>query len=88
MSNVTIRIDDNLKEQSQELLQKMGLTLNAGINMFLSQLCIDKGLPFQPHTDPFYSLENQKWILESIEQLKQGKVIVKTLDELREYENE
>ncbi|MCI9577169.1 MAG: type II toxin-antitoxin system RelB/DinJ family antitoxin [Clostridiales bacterium] len=88
MSNVTIRIDDALKAESQELLQKMGLTLNAGITMFLCQLCTDKAFPFVPHTDPFYSPVNQAHLLKSIQQIESGHVVSKTMEELEAMEHE
>ncbi len=74
MSNVTIRIDDDLKAESQALLQKMGLTLNAGITMFLCQLCTDKGMPFTPHTDPFYSEQNIRYLEQKMEDYQAGRL--------------
>lgn len=88
MSNVTIRIDDDLKAESQALLQKMGLTLNAGITMFLCQLCTDKGMPFTPHTDLFDSPTHQAHLQRAIQQIEDGRVVVKTMEELEAMEDE
>lgn len=38
--------------------------------------------------DPFYSENNKKAIEESIKQIKEGKVVVKTMEELERMENE
>ena len=38
--------------------------------------------------DPFYSESNMKAIKESIKQLEKGEVVVKTLEELKELEDE
>ena len=62
MSNVTFRIDDNLKNESQQILDQLGLTMNTAFNIFLHQLCIDKGFPFRPSIDPFYSTANQTYL--------------------------
>jgi DNA-damage-inducible protein J len=37
--------------------------------------------------DPFYSEANMKWIMQSIEQGKQGKYITKTIEELEAMAN-
>jgi DNA-damage-inducible protein J len=47
----------------------------------------EKRIPFEVSVDPFYSESNMKILKESIKQLEQGKVVVKTLDELKELEN-
>ena len=89
MSNVTIRIDDKLKAESQEILQKMGLPLNAGLNMFLCQLCADKAFPFVPRlADPFDSPSHQAHLTRAVRQIEEGKVVVKTIEELEAMENE
>lgn len=88
MSNVTLRIDDNLKAESQQILDRMGLSLNTAVNIFLHQLCTDRGMPFRPSADPFYSPENQAYLARSIRQLEEGKVVVKTMEELEAMENE
>ena len=45
-------------------------------------------MPFEVSVDPFYGGDNIKAIDESIEQIKQGKVVVKTMQELEDAENE
>ena len=45
-------------------------------------------IPFEVSIDPFYSESNLKSIDKSIEQIKQGKVVVKTMEELETMENE
>ena len=37
---------------------------------------------------PFYSAKNMKALKESIKQLEKGEVVIKTLEELKELENE
>ena len=37
--------------------------------------------------DPFYSEKNKKAIEESIKQIKEGKVVLKTMEELEKMEN-
>ena len=42
----------------------------------------------QIKSDLFYSESNQKALAESIKQFESGNTVVKTMDELREMENE
>ena len=39
-------------------------------------------MPFEVSIDPFYSESNLKALAESVEQMKRGQVVVKSLDEL------
>ena len=45
-------------------------------------------IPFEVSADPFYSESNMKAMAESLNQLKSGKVIIKTMDELEEMTDE
>lgn len=48
----------------------------------------EKRIPFDVSIDPFYSKSNMDAIDESIKQLKEGKIVVKTMEELETMENE
>lgn len=49
MSNksITIRIDEDLKQKSDELYESLGLSLSAAIKIFLKQSIRESGLPFE-----------------------------------------
>ena len=49
MKNVTtsIRIDSNTKQAATELLNELGLDLSSAVNIFLKQVVLQGGLPFQ-----------------------------------------
>lgn len=42
-----IRIEENTKRQAVELLEGLGLNLSDAVNMFLRQVILRKGLPFE-----------------------------------------
>lgn len=86
MANLQIRLDDTLKKQAQDVVQRMGLDLSSAIRMFLAQLVKENGLPFRPTNDPFYSTNNQDALRSSAAQIKAGHVVIKNLDELRNME--
>lgn len=46
-SNVTIRIDSNLKNQGEELFNDLGLSMTAAITAFIKQAVRDQSMPFK-----------------------------------------
>lgn len=55
--STNIKIDPDLKEQSQALFESFGLSLSAAINMFLRQAVREQAIPFQGW-EPFAKLGN------------------------------
>lgn len=42
-----IRIEENTKKEAVELLEGLGLNLSDAVNMFLRQIILRKGMPFE-----------------------------------------
>lgn len=42
-----IRIEENTKKQAVELLEGLGLNLSDAVNIFLRQVILQKGIPFE-----------------------------------------
>lgn len=59
--NTMIPIDSTLKEESQELFERFGLTLSAAVNLFLRQSVQEQALPFRVEL-PVYNEETRKAI--------------------------
>ena len=59
MTNVTIRMDEGLKKQSEALFDEMGLTMSAAITLFVKTAVRERRIPFEIRVDPFYSASNQ-----------------------------
>lgn len=59
--NTTIPIDSALKQESQELFERFGLTLSAAVNLFLRQSVAEQALPFRVES-PVYNEETRKAI--------------------------
>lgn len=86
---IQIRIDKNLKKTTKETLDKMGLDFTTAINLFFRKVNIEQAIPFQIAVDNSFNSEtNKEFLLDSIKQAKDNKVVVKTIDELEEMENE
>jgi len=41
------RTEENIKKHAEKILKMLGLTTTEAINMFLCQIIINKGLPFE-----------------------------------------
>lgn len=87
MANISIRVPDEIKKQASAVFSDLGLDMSTAINMFLRQSIKSNGLPFRPVNDPFFSDSNFRALEQSRQQLEEGKVIVKTMEELEAMEN-
>ena len=69
-----VRIDEELKKQTEVLLTEMGLNMTTAVNMFLRQVLRTGGIPFEvtARKDDFYNPANQQVLRESIERLEKG----------------
>ena len=85
---VNVRMDEDVKRNMEETCKDLGITMSTAFNIFARKMCREKRIPFEVSIDPFYSKSNLKAIKESINQLKDGKTVTKTLEELEAMENE
>lgn len=83
MANLQICIDDKLRDEAQQIANDLVMDLTTAVRVFLKQMVNDRGFPFRPDLDLFYSPKNQEALKVSIAQLNSGEVISKTLDELQ-----
>ena len=68
--------------------KELGITMSAAFNIFARKMSREKRIPFEVSIDPFYSEINIKDLKESIKQLEEGKVVVKTMKELEAMADE
>lgn len=47
MSNITIRMDENLKKQVDALFSDLGISFNTAVVMFAKQALAEQGIPFK-----------------------------------------
>lgn len=81
MAQVNIRLDDKLKEEADTLFHELGLSMTTAFNLFLRQVVIRRGIPFEITVDPFYSPNNMHVLEQSIQDAEAGKLIVHELIE-------
>lgn len=51
--NVTIRMDEQMKQQVDELFSDLGMSLSAAITVFLKQALREQAIPFQIGRMPY-----------------------------------
>lgn len=83
-------MDDNLKKQTETILDELGLNLSTAMTMFAKAIVRERRLPLDLSIDPFYSAVNQAVLNRSIAEYEAGRAqaIKKTLAELEEMERE
>lgn len=85
---LSVRMDAEVKSQLDALCANVGMTTSTAVNLFAKAFIRERKLPFEVvASDPFYSENNMKHMQRSIQQLQEGRVIVKTMDELEELAN-
>ena len=81
-TTMTIRIDDSLKRDFDKVCDDLGMPMSTAINIFAKKVVREKRIPFEVSVDPFYSETNIKALKKSIEQIKSGKTVEMSFDDL------
>ena len=74
-----IRIEPSVKQRAEETLKDLGLSITEAINVFLSQVILNDGIPFEIRK-PRYNKET----IQAMEDTKNGKNLSKTFDNVNE----
>ena len=87
-TTLSVRMDDTLKKEFDQVCNDLGLTMTTAITILAKKMAREKRIPFEDSLDPFYSASNMAALNESIDQMRQGKTVAKTLEELEALEDE
>lgn len=74
-----IRVEPSVKQRAEETLNDLGLSITEAINVFLNQVILNDGIPFEIRK-PRYNRET----IQAIEDTKNGKNLSKTFDRVDE----
>ena len=77
---IQTRIDSSVRQNAENILNSMGLSLNDGIRMFLHQLVTDRAMPFRPSVGD----EPNDYLKKCIEEVKDRKNLIK-FDTVEEF---
>lgn len=80
-TNITIRTNKKLKQQAEKVFNDLGLNMTTAMTIFMKAVVREGGIPFELKMDPFYAVENQQYLNESIEELEQGRGVIRELIE-------
>jgi DNA-damage-inducible protein J len=90
-TTLSIRMDENVKKQFDAFCTNVGMNTSVAINLFAKAVLRERRIPFEIALpdDPFYSDTNQIHLRAAIADMENGKgIIVKTMEELENMENE
>jgi len=81
-ATVNVRMDEQLKRDFDAICEELGMSMSTAITIFAKKMSREKRIPFEVSVDPFYSEQNRLALQKSMEQLSNGQVVTKTLEEL------
>lgn len=84
MSYINICVDDQLKRDCEMVFDQLGISLSAGITLYLKQVVRTNGIPFELKADPFYSYENQSRLMIAKERMEKTSESIHELIENKE----
>ena len=85
MATITLRMDDNEKLRLDKALENIGMNISTFYSIYTKRFLNDMRIPFDiVVNDPFFSEENQRQISKADKQAREGKVVVKTMEELEQ----
>lgn len=70
-----IRVEPSVKQKAEKTLNDLGLSITEAINVFLNQVILNDGIPFEIRKPKF-----NKETIQAIEDTKNGKNLSKTFD--------
>ena len=84
MTTISLRMDDETKRELDEMCEAMGMNISTFYMIYTKKALRERKIPFEIEApvDPFYSEKNMSQLYKSIKQAEQGKVVVKSMEEL------
>ncbi len=77
MATITIRVDEKVKKEAEELFHEMGLNMSTAMNIFLKRCILEEGIPFE------LKVPNKK-TLKALDDINKGKGLSKEFDSIKE----
>lgn len=74
-----IRVEPTVKQRAEKTLNDLGLSITEAINVFLNQVILHDGIPFEIRKPRF-----NKETIQALEDTKKGKNLSKTFDSIDE----
>ena len=90
MTTVSLRFEDDMKKELEEMCNDMGMNLTTFFMIYAKKALRDRKIPFDitAPADPFYSATNMAQLAKAERQIRDCKGVVKTMEELEAMANE
>lgn len=72
MAQITVKIDDDVKKDAEEVLNEIGMPMTTAVTIFLKTVARERRIPFEITTDPFYSEYNIRYLEQKMAAYKTG----------------
>ncbi len=82
MTQINLRVDDDVKERAVQACKELGIPLATAINIYLVKLGNECRIPFEISKDPFYSESNLRHLRHGVAALNEGKGVEHDLIEV------
>ncbi|EJO22719.1 addiction module antitoxin, RelB/DinJ family [Selenomonas sp. FOBRC6] len=73
MAQISLRIDDDVKRNAEQVCKDIGMSMSTAINIYLKKLGRERRIPFDVVADPFYSPENTAILERRIADMRAGR---------------
>ncbi len=84
-TNITMRMDESLKAQLQELMSNLGLDMTTFFTMAAKQAVREQALPFQPNLNKgSYSINAYKLAMRNTKYNESGKAVIENDDDWKD----
>jgi DNA-damage-inducible protein J len=71
-ASITIRMDEDLKKQSERLFNDMGMNMTTAFTIFAKTAVRQWKMPFEVAGDPFYSEAHQVYLQKAVAAMDAG----------------
>ena len=90
MTTISIRLDADMKRELDEMCDEMGMNITTFFMIYAKKALRDRRIPFDivAPIDPFYSDSNMEQIRKARRQIKEGKTVTKSMEDLEAMEGE
>ncbi len=72
-TQVSFRIDEEIKRNAENVLSDLGLTMSAAITVFLKKVGREHRIPFEVSADPFYTESNIRYLERKKREIDEGR---------------
>ena len=75
-TQISFRIDEDIKKNADKVLDDLGLTMSAAITVFLKKVGREHRIPFELSADPFYSESNIRYLEQKMADFKANSIML------------